>query len=328
MSQSKQQSEPTKIEGIDFNKDFDLQTLLSSFQGMGGQGSQLFQATELLKKIIKLRSEPDPTKRPVVLLGYTSNMISCGIREVIRYLTKHNLVDAIVTTGGGIEEDFMKCFKDSFVIDYVVDDRKMRTEGKNRIGNMVVSNQSYVQFEAWLTPLLGELSNRQNETGQLVGPSDIIAKMAENIKNEESVYHWCHVNNIPVFCPGITDGAVGDIVYFNRFKDDTFIIDLNSDLRKIVDIAKQGRPLATIVLGGGIVRYHVTNACKIGGGGLDYGIFVTSAPDYDCSNSGSLPEQEKTRGAAKKDAEMVMVNGEASVIFTMMMAGAVGKMDD
>lgn len=44
-----------------------------------------------------------------IFLGYTSNIISCGLREIIRYLTQHKLVDAIVTTAGGIEEDFMKC---------------------------------------------------------------------------------------------------------------------------------------------------------------------------------------------------------------------------
>jgi deoxyhypusine synthase len=44
-----------------------------------------------------------------IFLGYTSNMISCGIRETIRFLVQHKLVDAIVTTAGGVEEDLMKC---------------------------------------------------------------------------------------------------------------------------------------------------------------------------------------------------------------------------
>jgi deoxyhypusine synthase len=43
-----------------------------------------------------------------MFLGYTSNMASCGVRDIIRYLCQHKLVDAIVTTGGGIEEDFIK----------------------------------------------------------------------------------------------------------------------------------------------------------------------------------------------------------------------------
>ena len=44
-----------------------------------------------------------------VFLGYTSNMISSGMREIIKYLVQHNLVSALVTTCGGIEEDIIKC---------------------------------------------------------------------------------------------------------------------------------------------------------------------------------------------------------------------------
>lgn len=45
-----------------------------------------------------------------IFLSYTSNMMSCGIREYIRFLVQHKMVDAICTTAGGIEEDFIKCF--------------------------------------------------------------------------------------------------------------------------------------------------------------------------------------------------------------------------
>ena len=43
-----------------------------------------------------------------IFLGYTSNMASCGVREVIRFLAQHKMVDCIVATAGGIEEDFIK----------------------------------------------------------------------------------------------------------------------------------------------------------------------------------------------------------------------------
>ena len=46
-----------------------------------------------------------------IFLAYTSNMISSGVRESIRYLCQHKMVDCIVTTAGGIEEDIMKCIR-------------------------------------------------------------------------------------------------------------------------------------------------------------------------------------------------------------------------
>ena len=43
-----------------------------------------------------------------MFLGFTSNLISSGVREQLRFLAQHSMVDVIVTTAGGIEEDFIK----------------------------------------------------------------------------------------------------------------------------------------------------------------------------------------------------------------------------
>lgn len=52
---------------------------------------------------------PEPENiRCKIFLGYTSNLISAGVREHIRYLVQHRMVDVLCTTAGGIEEDFIK----------------------------------------------------------------------------------------------------------------------------------------------------------------------------------------------------------------------------
>lgn len=56
-----------------------------------------------------LRSEEERAQvRTKIFLGYTSNLVSAGVREHIRYLVQHRLVDVLVTTAGGIEEDYIK----------------------------------------------------------------------------------------------------------------------------------------------------------------------------------------------------------------------------
>jgi deoxyhypusine synthase len=51
-------------------------------------------------------------------LGYTSNLISAGVREQIRWLVQHKMVDVLVTTAGGIEEDFIKCMGHTYIGDF------------------------------------------------------------------------------------------------------------------------------------------------------------------------------------------------------------------
>jgi deoxyhypusine synthase len=50
--------------------------------------------------------------------------------------------------------------------------------------------------------------------------------MGMKINNKDSVYYWCYVNNIDVFCPAFTDGAIGDMLYMFSFRRKGFVVDL------------------------------------------------------------------------------------------------------
>ena len=34
-------------------------------------------------------------------------------------------------------------------------------------------------------------------------------------------------NDIPVFCPALTDGSIGDMIYFHKYKRPEFILDIS-----------------------------------------------------------------------------------------------------
>ncbi len=93
----------------------------------------------------------DPSARALVKckvwLAYTSNLISAGTRESIRFLTKHRMVQVLVSSAGGVEEDFIKCLAPTFVGDFSLDGKALRAKGLNRIGNLVEPNVNYVKVE-------------------------------------------------------------------------------------------------------------------------------------------------------------------------------------
>lgn len=33
-------------------------------------------------------------------------------------------------------------------------------------------------------------------------------------------------NDIPVFCPGLTDGSIGDMIYFHSYQNEGLIVDI------------------------------------------------------------------------------------------------------
>ena len=88
-----------------------------------------------------------------IFLGFTSNLISSGVRDIIRYLVEHRMVDVLVTTAGGIEEDLIKCLAPTYRGDFSLSGADLRSKGLNRIGNLLVPNDNYCKFEEWIIPI-------------------------------------------------------------------------------------------------------------------------------------------------------------------------------
>lgn len=68
-------------------------------------------------------------------------------------------------------------------------------------------------------------------------PSKVIHRLGLEINNEDSVLYWAAKNEIPIFCPALTDGSVGDMLYFHSYKRSGFVLDINEDIRRINDLA-------------------------------------------------------------------------------------------
>lgn len=172
-----------------------------------------------------------------IFLSYTSNMISCGVRETIKYLVKNNLVHCLVSTAGGVEEDFIKCLADTYLGDFKLKGSELRKQGLNRLGNLLIPNDNYCKFEDFVMPILEAMADEQERDGVRWTPSRIIHRLGKEINNEDSVYYWCYKHNIPVYCPAITDGSLGDMMYFFSYKRPEFVVDLIHDIRGINNMA-------------------------------------------------------------------------------------------
>lgn len=73
-------------------------------------------------------------------------------------------------------------------------------------------------------------------------PSTMIHRMGLEINNEESIYYWCAKHNIPVFSPALTDGSIGDMLFFHSYKKEGFVLDLVGDIRRINMLAMKVPP--------------------------------------------------------------------------------------
>ena len=97
------------VRGYDLNQGIDYQKMFATYRHTGFQATSLGLAIEEVNRMIKWRLSDEPIDaeeeeqyldpevrkqtRCTIYLGYTSNMASCGMREYIRYLCQHKMVD-------------------------------------------------------------------------------------------------------------------------------------------------------------------------------------------------------------------------------------------
>src|SRR3989339_581417 len=185
------------IEGYDFNNGVNYEKIIDSFSTMGFQASHLSKAIDIVNEMIQVNSK--------IFLGYTSNMVSSGMREIIRYLVQNKKVDVCVTSGGGFEEDIIKCLGETVLGDFRLSGKDLREKGINRIGNLLVPNNNYILYEEFCMPILEELYQDQLKTGKVYAPYEIIWKFGEKINNKKSICYWAWKNQIPIYWHAILD---------------------------------------------------------------------------------------------------------------------------
>lgn len=304
------------VKGYDFNNGVDYEKIIDSYATSGAQATNLSKAIQIIKEMRENNS--------FIYLGYTSNMVTGGLREIFKFLVQHKLVDAIVTTAGGIEEDIIKCLGDFKIGSFNESGKKLRDSGINRAGNILIPNSRYCRFEDFIIPLLERQKQKQKETGEIITPTKLIHLLGKEINNEDSIYYWAEKNKIPVFCPAITDGSIGDMIYFFKSKHPEFKVDVSEDIVEINNSTIGKEKTGMIILGGGVIKHHICNA-NMFRNGADYAVYINNAQEFDGSDAGAIPDEAVSWGKITKEAKTVKVHGDASIIFPLIVAKTFAK---
>ncbi|MDD5193296.1 MAG: deoxyhypusine synthase [Candidatus Nanoarchaeia archaeon] len=304
------------IRGYDFNQGIDYDKLLNSYLSTGFQATHLAKAIAIIDKMIK--------DKATIFLGYTSNLVTSGIRDVIRYLAEHKKIQILVTTAGGIEEDIIKCLGDFKLGEFSASGELLKKQGINRAGNIFIPNSRYCKFEDFINPILEKIYKEQKETGKVISVSDLIKTLGKEINNKESIYYWCYKNDIEVYCPAITDGSFGDMIHFFMYKHPDFKIDIADDIHKLNEFTIVQKKTGIILLGGGIMKHHICNANMMRNG-ADYAVYINSGEEWDGADSNARPDEAVSWGKIKKDSESIKVFGDATILFPLIVAKTFAK---
>ncbi|MFC2016622.1 deoxyhypusine synthase [Chloroflexota bacterium] len=314
-----------KIHGYDFEGPFDFSKFIENYMYMGFQGSNLGAAFNILSKMLEEKKKG----KLKIWMSFTGNMISSGNREIIAYLVKNKFIDGITTTAGSLEEDIIKCIKPFHLGTFDIKGKFLLDESIGKIGNIFVPLDRYLYFERFFNDFFKKL---MEEFDGIPCTYEIAREIGKYVKEhkltkknyEQSFLYWAAKNNIPVFCPGITDGAMGDLTTFFRRKNPKLAIDVTKDNFTLTKILQNTDRTGCIVLGGGIAKHFLLNS-SIFREGFDYSIYITTAQEFNGSDSGSSQEEAVGWAKIKPNAARVKVIADATLIFPLLVAGTIGK---
>jgi deoxyhypusine synthase len=255
-----------------------------------------------------------------------SSPVSTGCRGIYKVLVKNKFIDVFITTSGMVDHDYARVWRDYYHGDFEMDDAKLYKEGINREGNVLIPNECYGEIlEDRIQPLLEKLYKEKKE----YSTKELCWALGESLKDEEnkesSILYWAWKNKIPIYIPGPTDGAFGSQLWlFSQQKKD-FKIDLFKDEQELNSIVMNAKYTGAFMIGGGISKHHTIwwNQFR---GGLDYAVYITTAPEWDGSLSGARVKEAISWGKVKEKAQHVDIEGDATTMLPLMISSLMERL--
>jgi len=308
------------VEDIKLHEGMSSNELIKELYKSGGfTAKKVAVGVDILEKMIK-------EKNCIKFLSFPACIISTGTRGVIKELLKRKLFDVVITTCGTLDHDLARVWKDYLHGSFMADDVELHNKGINRLGNIFVPTESYgMILEEKMQPIIDALYKKK----QRWSTKDIIWQFGKNLENEKngknSIIYWAWKNKIPIFVPGITDGAFGSQLwmYYQEHRD--FTIDLLKDEQDLSDIIFNAKKTGAFIIGGGISKHHVIWWAQFRDG-LDHAVYLTTAAEYDGSLSGARLREAISWGKLKEQADNVTIEGDATVFLPLISSALIERL--
>jgi len=300
-----------KVRDIHLSPSEEILNLVKQMKRGGGfMAKNLAEAARVMHEM----SEADGCTK---FLSFPAAPVATGLRGVLVDMVRYGLVDVIVTASGTLDHDIARTLGDYYHGSFAMDDVWLRRKGYHRLGNLLVPLAGYgPPIEERMRRVLSRVYSRGARS---ITTEELCIEVGRDLNSKDSLLYWAQKKRVPVFVPGITDGAVGSQVWVFAESHRDFKLDLIGDERRLSDIVSDSGKTGALVLGGGISKHHTLwwNAFR---GGLDYACYITTADEYDGSLSGAEVREAVSWGKVKETAKQVTLKAEVTTVLPFLVS--------
>ena len=299
-----------RVEDVRLRKGTTVRELVEAYGRIHGfTAGSLYRALEVLREGL--------AGADLRFLSFTGNLVATGLRGLIAQLIDSKLFNVVITTCGTVDHDIARSLGGAYLKgDFDYDDVELWERGLHRLGNVLIPRDSYgPTVERYVRGLVERVSKIKSRWGV----RELLQEVGRDLKDDvNSILGAAYRAGVPVYVPGIVDGAFGTSLFvFSQFA--RLELDVLKDMKELSDLVFSGKRSLALVLGGGISKHHTIwwNQFK---GGLDYAVYITTAVEWDGSLSGARTREAISWGKVGPRAKHVTVYGDATVLLPIVVA--------
>ena len=304
-----------KVNHINVDSDMKVSDLVNQFDKSGVLGAgRVGRACGILVDMIQ-----DEEMNVFMSLG--GPLIPGGMRNIVTKMINDGHVNLIVSSGANITHDLVEAFGGAHYQHEGRDDEDLNADGIGRIADINVGSDDFTFFETEIIKIFEKISSKK----KVVSIQELLYEIGLLVEDENSFVAAAARNNVPIVAPGLIDSMLG-LQSWIFTQDHDFIVSAAGDMPYLSDIVFESEKVGAILLGGGLTK-HYTLASNVIKGGLDAAIQITMDRPKAGSLGGAPLEEAKSWAKAKCGSNLASVVGDVTVIFPLIYAAALDKIN-
>jgi deoxyhypusine synthase len=305
------------VEHIDI-KQHNVVPLVEAMSKMAFSARDLGRAAQIYETMLR-------DDNCTIILCLAGSIFSAGLKNVIVDLVRHNMVDAIVSTGAIIvDQDFFEALGfNHYKGEINMDDDVLRRLAIDRIYDTYIDEDQLRACDATCAEIADGLDARPYSSREFI--REMGRYLKNNAKNRESVVLAAFEKNVPIFVPAFSDCSAGfGLVHHQWHHPDRHVsIDSAKDFLELTKIKIESKQSGLLMVGGGVPKNFaqdtVVAADYLGFdvGMHKYAVQITVADVRDGALSGSTLKEANSWGKVDQGAEQ-MVYAEATLALPLV----------
>jgi deoxyhypusine synthase len=313
-----------QVEHIDI-KQYNVVPLVDALSKMAFSARDLGRAAHIYDAM--LRDEDC-----AIILCLAGSLFSAGLKNVVVDLVRHNMVDAIVSTGAiMVDQDFFEAlgFK-HYKGEIQVDDDVLRRLAIDRIYDTYIDEDQLRVCDTTCGEIADKLEPRPYSSREFI--REMGRYLTKHAQNRDSVVLAAFEKGVPIFVPAFSDCSAGfGLVHHQWHHPDRHVsIDSAKDFLELTKIKIESEQSGLFMIGGGVPKNFAQDTVVAGDylgfdvGMHKYAVQITVADVRDGALSSSTLKEANSWGKVDQGAEQ-MVYAEATVAVPLIAGYAYHK---